>query len=217
MSAKRVRKRSALEVVPIADVHLDPANVRRRDAETEGMLESSLREFGPFRSLAVDGNLVTRAGNGTLKAALAAGISEVLLVRPGPGQLVAVQREDLADDQLIRYGIADNRLTDRSEFERKDLAEVLRSLESEEVDLTALGYTGDQVNELCEQLGNEFVDKHQESDAPEFAPQLRYDLELDSVEQEERWLGFLRWLALRPEYEADTIAGRLDLFLVGRT
>lgn len=146
-----------IEVRSIEDLHLDPANIRQRDEETEQMLAASLTAFKPFRSIAVDADLVTRAGNGTLKAARVAGVKEVLLVRPEPGQLVAVQRSDLTPTQLTAYSIADNRLTDRSTNDEIALVEILRSLESEDFDLKTLGYDEGEVDWLIDEMASELA------------------------------------------------------------
>jgi hypothetical protein len=202
-----------LKVVSIDSLQVDPGNLRRRDAETEGMLESSLREFGPFRSLAVDRNLVTRAGNGTLKAAKAAGISEVLLVTPAPGQLVAVQRDDLTPSQLTAYSIADNRLTDRSQFDDAALVAALGGLEEPRGNVGSLGFTDEEINALEEAVGTPTRPRSgQAAGDDEAGPRLHFTLVFDSVDQQDHWFEFLRQLAQLPEAPA-TVGARIDRFL----
>ena len=53
-----------------------------------------MEEFGPARSVVLDSRDTVKAGNGTLEAFAAAGGTEVLVVEPAPGQLVAVKRKD---------------------------------------------------------------------------------------------------------------------------
>ena len=54
---------------------------------------SAVKQFGPARSIVVDGKDIVRAGNGTLEAFVANGGTEILKVHPGPNQLVAVVRD----------------------------------------------------------------------------------------------------------------------------
>lgn len=148
-----------VRLVPIDQIRQDPGNLRRRDDETRGMLRKSLRRFGPFRSIAIDGQGIARAGNGTLEAAAEAGIDQVLVVKAPPGVLVAVQRDDLSERDLKAYGAADNRLTDRSKFDEQGVVELARSLQSEEYDLESIGFTADEIDQLCERLADRILDE----------------------------------------------------------
>jgi hypothetical protein len=95
----------------------DPKNARRRTPRSTEMIERSLREFGPCRSLVVDEHGAILAGNGTAKGAASIGITRVLLVPADSQTLVAVQRTDLSPAQKAEYGVADNRSSDTSEFD----------------------------------------------------------------------------------------------------
>ncbi len=79
-----------MTVVPVDSLISDAANVRRRDDRANRAIDASLAQFGPARSIVVDGQQIVRAGNGTLERFARAGGTEVLLVKPKPGQLVAV-------------------------------------------------------------------------------------------------------------------------------
>ena len=142
-----------IAVVPIDSLVADAANVRRRDAETEGMLAASVRQFGPARSIVLDGRDIVRAGNGTLKAAKETGITEVIVVEPKPGQLVAVKRDDWSPTEATAYAIADNRLGDRATNDEQALSEQLHSLAEEGFDFEPVGFTADEVEELLGRLG----------------------------------------------------------------
>lgn len=151
-TATTTKATGGVSVVPIDDLSIDPANLRLHKDDSAG-IEASLNRFGPARSIVVDGKGVVRAGNGTVDAARRAGITEVLIVEPAPGQLVAVKRSDWSASEATAYGIADNRLQELSAFDDTALAETLRALQSEAFNLDAIGFTGDQVNALCEGLG----------------------------------------------------------------
>jgi hypothetical protein len=149
------------KVVPIDDLSVDPGNLRTHDARSDSGIEASLKRFGPARSIVVDGKGVVRAGNGTLEAARRAGITDVLVVEPKPGQLVAVRRSDWSPSEATGYAISDNRLTDLSAFDPDGLAKTLRALQDEDFDLDAVGFTDAEVDALFGTEGGEVVDDPQ--------------------------------------------------------
>lgn len=118
----------------------DEGNTRRRKDRGKRALEQSLKRFGPGRSIVLDGGDVVRAGNGTLEAARRAGITDVIVVEPEPGTIVAVKRSDWSPTEAKAYSIADNRTNDLSEFDPKAMAAAVDELVGEgfEVDLLEL-------------------------------------------------------------------------------
>jgi ParB-like chromosome segregation protein Spo0J len=134
-----------VEKVAIDDLQTDPANLRAHDERNARGIESSLRRFGAGRSIVIDGHGVVVAGNGTIEAARRAGMAEVLIVDPGPGQVVAVRRKDWTTTEATAYSIADNRLTDLSAFKEDDLADTLRSLELDGFDLDDVGFSSEEL------------------------------------------------------------------------
>ena len=153
-----------VEVVPIESLVPDQGNVRRRDERAKRTLDASLRQFGPARSIVIDGNDVVRAGNGTLEAARNAGVTEVLVVNRHPNQLVAVKVDDWSPTEATAYSIADNRTVDLGAFDDQGLAEVLQSLQSEQFDIETIGYTGDELDGLISGLGDELLSGGCETD-----------------------------------------------------
>jgi hypothetical protein len=149
------------KVIPIDDLSVDPGNLRQHDSRGQSGIEASLKRFGPARSIVVDGKGVVRAGNGTLEAARRAGITDVLVVEPKPGQLVAVRRSDWSPSEATGYAISDNRLTDLSAFDPDGLAKTLRALQDEDFDLGSVGFTDAEVDALFGTEGGEVVDDPQ--------------------------------------------------------
>lgn len=138
----------AVEVVPIASLTPDGGNVRRRGERARRSLAASLRQFGPARSIVLDGKGVVRAGNGTVEAAEEAGITEVLKIRPKPGQLVAVVRDDWTATEATGYAIADNQLATLAEWDEAGLAGQLESLRADGFDLDSIGFTEAEIADL---------------------------------------------------------------------
>jgi DNA modification methylase len=97
-----------LRVIPLADLVEDDRNPRQRDARAKAFLEGSLDELGAARSIVASGGQVV-VGNGTREAALAAGITEAILVPSDGKRLVVVVRDDLSPAQRQRLKVLDNR------------------------------------------------------------------------------------------------------------
>lgn len=139
---------TTVEVVPIGSLTPDAANVRKRDDRAKKSLAASLKQFGPARSIVLDGKGIVRAGNGTLEAAEAAGVTEILKIHPKPGQLVAVVRDDWSATEATGYAIADNRLAELAHFDEIALHEQLETLADEGFDLDSIGFTAAEIEEL---------------------------------------------------------------------
>jgi ParB-like chromosome segregation protein Spo0J len=135
-----------IETVPIDAIHPDPANVRRHPDRNLDAIKASLARFGQQRPIVVDAKGIVRAGNGTLAAAKVLGWDTVQIVRTG-----------LQGSEATAYAIADNRSAELAEWDDTALAETLRSLQSEDFDLTAAGFTDDEVDRLINGLANDIL------------------------------------------------------------
>lgn len=149
--ATNVRAASIDELIP------DPANVRRHGERNIAATDASLARFGPARSIVIDEKGIVRAGNRTLESARAAGVTDVLIVDPEPGQLVAVRRRDWSPSEAVAYAIADNRTAELAEWDEAGLADQLRALQSEDFDLGSVGYSDAEVDGLLERLGSDLA------------------------------------------------------------
>lgn len=134
------------ETAPIASLHQDPANVRKHSERNLASIKASLARFGQQKPVVVGKNNVVLAGNGTLAAAMSLGWTEIQIVRT-----------TLAGTEATAYAIADNRTAELAEWDDQALAETLRSLQSEDFDLDAVGFTSEEVDKLIEGLGNEVL------------------------------------------------------------
>jgi hypothetical protein len=133
-----------IQYVAIDSVHIDPGNVRKHPERNLEVIKSSLARFGQQKPIVVDANAVVRAGNGTLEAAKALGWKKIAIVRT-----------ELANSEATAFSIADNRSAELAEWDDPALAETLRSLEAEEFDLAAVGFTSDDVDDLLARLAND--------------------------------------------------------------
>jgi len=129
--------------VPLASIHLDPANVRLHDERNLEAIKGSLARFGQQKPIVVDHQGTIRAGNGTYAAAKALGWTEITVVET-----------DLEGVEATAYSIADNRTSDLSEFDEPALARLLKELQADGA-LDSAGYTEGELDELVAGLVNE--------------------------------------------------------------
>lgn len=149
---------SPVSVIPIGEVSLDAANVRKRTDRNLAAIRASLQQFAAGRSIVLDADNVVRAGNGTVEAARELGFDEILVVEPKAGQIVAVKRSDWSATEAAGYGIADNRSAELATWDEQALAETLRALESEGMPIDATGFTEDELAKLIEKLATDMLD-----------------------------------------------------------
>lgn len=124
----------------------DPQNARRHPVRNRSIIRQSLEEVGPFRSIAVDGDGIIRAGNGVYEQAQALGL-KVRVIDAAPDELIAVKRNDLRGEQAERAALYDNQAGDLSEWD----AEVL-SLLAEDRPMVLEGiFDGAEVEALIEE------------------------------------------------------------------
>src|SRR3990167_2789915 len=135
----KMPKRSALNLRP------DPHNARKHNERNQKMIRQSLEEVGGFRSIAVDGDGIVRAGNGVFEQAQALGM-KVRVVDARPDEVIAVRRADLKGKKAVRAAILDNRAGELSEWDLDVLAATPDDLLAglwDERELKAMGMNGD--------------------------------------------------------------------------
>jgi ParB-like chromosome segregation protein Spo0J len=126
------------ERIAIADLSLDPSNVRKHGDRNIQAIVASLRKFGQQKPVVVSSDNVVIAGNGTVQAAKSIGWKEVDIVRT-----------DLRGAEATAYAIADNRTADLAEWDEGALAETLAALQNDDsIDHLAAGFTDDEIAAL---------------------------------------------------------------------
>jgi DNA modification methylase len=127
-----------LTTTKIAELSLDPSNVRKHSRRNLDAIKASLRKFGQQKPIVVDAKGIVLAGNGTLTAAQELGWTEIQIVRT-----------ELAGVEATAFAIADNRTAELAEWEEDKLAQVLQSLKVEDADLlAATGYDAAEVDKM---------------------------------------------------------------------
>jgi len=117
------------ETIAVADLSLDPSNVRKHSRRNLDAIKASLRKFGQQKPIVVDAKGIVLAGNGTLTAAQELGWTEIQIVRT-----------ELAGVSATAFAIADNRTAELAEWEEDKLNAVLKSLQDEGFELVDVGF-----------------------------------------------------------------------------
>ena len=154
-----------LETVDISEISQDPANVRKHSDRNLEAIAASLRAFGQQKPIVVDKRGVILAGNGTYEAAKRIGWDKI-----------QITRTDLSGTLATAYAIADNRTAELAEWDDTALAEQLRALQSEEFDISTIGFTEDETDRLISDLANTILDA-----APEDFNEVDESIETDKT------------------------------------
>lgn len=138
-AAARVKINPALAalVVPIDELHEDPGNVRVHPDRNLATIEASLRQFGQQKPIVVDPDGKIVAGNGTYRAALMLGATEIAAV---PFTEPPVR--------ATAYALADNRSAELAAWDTRGLGEAFAMLAEEGVDLNSLGWADFEIDPL---------------------------------------------------------------------
>jgi len=154
--------------MPTTDTQLDtlqpdPRNARHHTDENLALITDSLRDVGAARSIVIDEDDVVLAGNATVEAARAAGLTSVQVVGADGDTLVAVRRRNLSPEQKQRLALFDNRAAELATWDR----DVLRALAAE-TDLAGI-FTDDDLASLLADAPDVTFPEYDESAAEEVA------------------------------------------------
>ena len=129
-----------IETIALAELSLDPSNVRKHSRRNLDAIKASLRKFGQQKPIVVDAKGIVLAGNGTLTAAKELGWTEI-----------QATRTDLAGVEATAFAIADNRTAELAEWD-DNLDDVLKSLLGAGQDLEDLGFSESELAKISSDL-----------------------------------------------------------------
>lgn len=115
----------------IAELSLDPNNVRQHPDKNLDTIARSLSRFGQRKPIVVTPEGIVVAGNGTLQAARSLGWDEIATVTTPEGW---------TSDQITAYAIADNRSAELAEWDKPLVDATLEELALSGIDLADLGF-----------------------------------------------------------------------------
>jgi len=135
-------RKLAIEYLPVASLRPDPKNPRQHGDRQVRQIARSIKTFGLNTPLLADADLQLIAGHGRLLACKLLGITQVPVVRI----------EHLSEHQRRAFMIADNRLTENSEWDDRLLGEQLKILSEAELDfnLEVIGFEASEIDLFIE-------------------------------------------------------------------
>jgi DNA modification methylase len=147
-----------IEEIPIAELDLDPANVRQHDEKNLAAIKSSLKRFGQQKPIVVDPKGIVIAGNGTLTAARALGWDRIRIVRT-----------QLEGSEATAYAIADNRTAELATWDDDALMQQLSALDLEDSALVeAAGFSAAELEGMVDGLlGEKDLNEDEVPELPE--------------------------------------------------
>jgi DNA modification methylase len=156
-----MRRDLRVESIPIDRVLPYAANARTHPDEQVAQIAASIVEFGFTVPVLVDDAGVLIAGHGRVLAARRLGLDAV----------PAIRLSHLTETQARAYRIADNQIALNSGWDETLLAEELRALRTEDVDLGLLGFDQETLDRLLDETGFEADEAAAEAaDQPAPAP-----------------------------------------------
>lgn len=132
-----------IEILPLAEIHLDPANVRRHSDRNLDAIKASLARFGQQKPVVIGKGNVVIAGNGTVEAARALGWTDIQAVRTA-----------LEGSEAVGYALADNRSAELADWDMPSLNDMLGALAEDGVDLTELGWDDADLAAIEKEIGD---------------------------------------------------------------
>jgi DNA modification methylase len=141
--------------VPLASLHLDPANARQHPEANLGAIKASLVRFGqvdPLITQRSTGRVI--GGNGRLVAMREMGWTECDVVELEVGEVAATA-----------LGIALNRTAESAEWDLDALAKLLVSLDEED-GLAGVGFSEEEMQELLDNLAGQAALDIAQDEAP---------------------------------------------------
>lgn len=189
-----------VELWDIAKVKPYSRNTRLHGKEQIEQIRASMRQFGWTIPVLVreDGTVI--AGHGRLAAGKVEGYKQVpVIIAAG-----------WTDAQCRAYGIADNRLTETSSWDKELLKLELGELATAGVTPISVGFTDADLKRLKVTLDD--VGGAEQKAPGELKSIIQFNIVFDDAAQQEAWFGFVR--RLKAKYpQAETLGARLAAFI----
>src|ERR1700722_11648880 len=155
------RGRTASEVrqvtlVRVSELKPDPGNPRKHNRQQVRAIATSLDAFGFNAPVLINNDKQIIAGHGRVEAAKLLGYSHV----------PAIQLDHLDPNQAKAYMLADNKLTDRSSWDERKLAVVLKDLSelAIEFEIEATGFELPEIDLRIQSLARADINESDDFD-----------------------------------------------------
>ncbi|WP_442972644.1 ParB/Srx family N-terminal domain-containing protein [Rhodoplanes sp. TEM] len=187
-----------MEMRSVEELQVYARNAKTHSDEQVAELVASIKQWGWTTPVLVDEDGVLIAGHGRLAAARKLGITEVPVMTA----------RGWTEAQKRAYRIADNKLTEKGEWDEGLLRIELGELHKEEFTLELTGFTGSELEGLM--LPPD--DGEGEGGPRVSTPVIQFNIVFDDTAQQEAWFGLVR--RLRGKYpDEPTLGARLARYI----
>jgi site-specific DNA-methyltransferase (adenine-specific) len=132
-------------------------NPRKLSEQAIQKVAMSLKEYGFRQPIVVDKNMVIVAGHTRYRASKKLGLKQV------PISVI----DNLSEEQINAYRIADNRTAEESEWDNELLKMEIKELEAKDFKLDLLGFNDEQLNDILFEEKQGLTDEDEVPEAPE--------------------------------------------------
>ena len=132
-------------------------NPRKLSEQAIQKVALSLKEYGFRQPIVVDKNMVIVAGHTRYRASKKLGLKQV------PISII----DNLSEEQINAYRIADNRTAEESEWDNELLKMEIKELEAKDFKLDLLGFNDEQLNDILFEEKQGLTDEDEVPETPE--------------------------------------------------
>ena len=132
-------------------------NPRKLSEQAIQKVAMSLKEYGFRQPIVVDKNMVIVAGHTRYRASKKLGLKQV------PISVI----DNLSEEQINAYRIADNRTAEESEWDNELLKMEIKELEAKDFKLDLLGFNDEQLNNILFEEKQGLTDEDEVPETPE--------------------------------------------------
>ena len=146
-----------IEIADISSIKPYENNPRKLSEKAIEKVAMSLKEYGFRQPIVVDKDRVIVAGHTRFRASKKLGLKQV------PISII----DNLTEEQINAYRIADNRTAEESEWDSELLKMEIKELEAKDFKLDLLGFNEDQLNDILFEEKQGLTDEDEVPEAPE--------------------------------------------------
>ena len=146
-----------IEIADITSIKPYENNPRKLSETAIEKVAMSLKEYGFRQPIVVDKDRVIVAGHTRFRASKKLGLKQV------PVSVI----DNLTEEQINAYRIADNRTAEESEWDNELLKMEIKELEAKDFKLDLLGFNDEQLNDILFEEKQGLTDEDEVPEAPE--------------------------------------------------
>lgn len=179
--------------VKLSELKLDPKNTRVHDQHNIEIIKKSLKKYQQYRPFVVQkDNMMIRVGNGMYQAMISIAQDENVSLDAVEVNCVI---KDMTNEEAETLSILDNKASDTSYFDNVQLANILKDMDQDNIELT--GFCDQEVSKLLDNINisvEKMIDSKPEDQQKEKESKkgiLQYQLIFENEKQLEIWKQFV--------------------------